>query len=74
MENPNEYNEDDWNKANSGLDGAIQEMWNAGASTSEIEEAITNGFGNCDLDADVSIGVAPANPRPEGGGPKRGRA
>lgn len=46
VENPNEYNDDDWTTASIKVMSAITAMWSAGATLDDITDAVASALEN----------------------------
>lgn len=50
MENPNEYDDGAYTSARMELDGAVYDLWQAGATEDDIKEAFENAIDNATKD------------------------
>jgi hypothetical protein len=57
MENPNEYNDEEWGRWSVEVDTSIQAFWEAGATVEEIAEAVKNALENIGMNVEVDIMV-----------------
>lgn len=57
VENPNEYDDEEFTNASNRADPAIQAMWEAGARLSDIEDTIANALANAGVPSGTVLTV-----------------